>query len=277
MEIFNPTAGLLLLVLFTVALFVAVFFGLAFRGPIRPVKIGTLLLVLCFFACMTAFFGLRAAVFTFFFTLASTVVGVSAALCSWRFPVDGPLREAFAGDCPPFAWNRIEKWTRELTDAGFVHCSDRLGKWKLHGKERHTFMRFLRHPSDPVWVELHAIANPKVAARMVVSAKGQEGAVLTVDQQSDQEMLDDREVVVQRVPRKTSCLAMVNQHRVLASKTPGGYLSAEDPLQAHRWVFSRWAERLAAAGQVIKEEGLIRLPPLRLPRLMLRMCSAWFH
>ena len=259
-------------------LFVASAIGFTFRGPLRWVKITTALLVADFLLLHCLHSGWQSGLQTAGILAGSIFVSVSFAFFQWRHPIHKVFTPATLADCPAHARGAVEGWTRDLEMLGFGIAADARTLWQIHGQDRVTFVRFLTHHSEPLWFELHALDNPKIAARMVTSDKGDGRAVMTADQQADQELFDDPATLVQRVSRANSCTEMLDAHRKLAMTTEGRLERVEDPVQAHVEIYSGWVHRLLATRQVREvEEKWIALRPGSIPGLVFKTWAAWFH
>jgi hypothetical protein len=113
---------------------------------------------------------------------------------------------------------------------------------------------------------------------MIISDKGDGRAVLTCDQQADQELFRDPSSRVQRLPRRSSCAEMLEQHRRLALTSEGSLHKVDDPVEGHLEFYSGWVERLLASGQVrTAEPGWIAVKPGAIPGIVLKTWAAWLH
>jgi len=260
------------------ALFVVVALGFVLKGPLRWVKIATALLVADFLLVYGLHSGWPAGLRTAGILVGSILVSVSWAFLQWRHPLHKVFSPATRADCPRHALGALERWTRELERLGFAISTEQRTVWQMSGQDRITFVRFLTHHSEPLWVELHALDNPKVAARMVVSDKGDGRAVMTADQQADQELFEDPATTIQRVARATSCADLVDAHRKLAMTTEGRLERVDDPVRAHVEIYAGWVQRLLATRQVRQiDASWIGLQRSSIPGLVVKTWAAWFH
>lgn len=259
-------------------LFFVTALGFALKGPLRWVKISTLLLLVDFLALRGLYAGWESALTTAA-VLVTTLFGtISFAFYQWRHPITKVLSPASSGDCPRHARAALERWTWELAEQGFEIAAEHRTVWQIQGDDRVTFVRFLAHPSEPFWFEIHALGNPKIAARMLMSDKGDGRAVMTCDQQADQELFDDPLTTIQRVERSASCATMIDAHRKLAMTTEGSLSRVEDAARAHVELYGGWVERLLATNQVRKIDATwIGLQPRSIPGLVLKTWAAWLH
>lgn len=252
--------------------------GFKLKGPVRWVRIVVALLLTDFLAMRCAYAGLASGLQTGAILVGTVFATVSFAFMSWRHPISKVLSPATRSDCPKHAAGAIRRWTEELEELGFEMSEERRTVWEIQGQERVTYIRFLTHHSEPLWVELHAIGDPKIAARMVVSDKGDGRAVLTCDRQPDQEFFDDALTVQQRLPEGSACVDLVDAHRKLAMTSEGRLSRVDDPARAHVEIYASWVQRLIATGQVRSVDGArIALIPRTIPRLVLKSWAAWFQ
>jgi len=259
-------------------LFFAVVIGFSLKGPVRWVKMATLLLLVDFGVGLGAHVGWEAGLRFVGITAAATFGSVAVALHSWRHPVQKRFEPATPDACPKHARPSLERWTRELGTLGFATHAEHKTFWKIQGQPRLTFVRFFRHHSEPLWVEIHALENPKIVARMITSDKGEGRAVFTCDQQADQEFFRDPSSRLQRLPRNSSCAEMIEQHRRLALTSEGTSNRVEDPVEGHVSLYDGWVERLLASNQVRRvEPGWIGIKRSAIPGMVLRTWAAWFH
>jgi len=259
-------------------LFLAVLIGFMRKGPVRWVKIASLLLLLNFAVGFSVHAGWEAGLKLVAVTAGSALAAVGLALHTWRHPVEKQFEPAGPDDCPSHARRALERWSRELEVLGFTIHSEHKTYWRLQGQRRLPFVRFFTHHSEPFWVEVHALADPKVAARMIVSDKSEGRAVLTCDRQADPELFRDLLTRIQRVPSASSCADMIDRHRELALTTEGSLHRRDDPVSGHLSLYRGWVQRLLASGQVRRvESGWVALAPARIPGMILRTYAAWFH
>jgi len=259
-------------------LFLTVLIGFALRGPVRWVRIATLALLVNFVVGLSVHAGWESALRLVAITAVTTFGLVGLAFHTWRHPVQKCFEAAEPEACPAHARRSLERWTGELEALGFAIHAEHKTYWKLQSQPRLTFVRFFIHHSEPFWVELHALENPKLAARMVVSDKGDGRAVLSCDKQADQELFRDSFTRVQRLPSASSCGEMIEQHRKLAMTSEGSLRRVDDPVEGHVNLYGGWVQRLLASGQVRTiEPGWVALVPASIPGMILRTYAAWFH
>lgn len=260
------------------ALLLTVLIGFMLKGPVRWVKIGMLLLAVDFAIGFSAYAGWQAGLKLVAITVASNFVLVGFVFHTWRHPVRKQFEPAPPDACPGHARRAMKRWTGELEMLGFTVHAEHKTYWKVQGQPRLTFVRFFTHPGEPFWVEIHALANPKVVARIVASDKGDGRAVLTCDQMADQELFRDSFTKLQRLPRGSSCADMIDRHRRLAMTSEGRLDRVDDPVGGHVSLYGGWVQRLLASGQVrTVEPGWIALKPAAIPGMVLKTCAAWFH
>lgn len=265
-------------VLGNVALFFATLIGFTLKGPVRWVKIATLLLLVDFAVGLSAHAGWEAGLKLVGITVASTFGLVGLALRTWRHPIQKRFEPVDSDVCPGHARRTLTRWTRELETLGFAIHAEHKTYWKVQGQPRLTFVRFFIHHSEPFWVEVHALENPKLVARMIVSDKGGGRAVLTCDRQADQELFRDSFTRIQRLPSASSCADMIERHRKLAMTSEGSLRGVDDPVEGHVGLYGGWVQRLLASGQVrTVEPGWVALVPTTIPGMILRTYAAWFH
>ncbi len=261
-----------------ILLFVATSMGFLLKGPVRWVKVCTALLLAQFVAhrCFTS--GWQSGIQLVGITGAAIFASVSMAFLTWRHPVSKVFSPATLADCPEHARSMLERWTHELEDLGFQIHADHRTVWQIKGGDRVTFIRFLVHHGEPLWVEIHALDNPKVVARMAMTDKGDGRAVMTCDRQADQELFDDPLTKIQRVASAADCTELVDAHRKLAMSSEGRYERIEDPAQTHTILYDGWIQRLLETRQVHRVgESQIALKPSSIPGLVLKTHAAWFH
>jgi hypothetical protein len=262
----------------SIPLFLATTIGFKMRGPVRWVKICAAVLVADFVTLLCVYSGWESGVRFIGLTGVSIFAAVSLAFLSWRHPISKVLSPANERDCPKHARAALERWTRELEALGFQIESEQRTTWQIQGSDRTTFIRFLTHHADPLWVEIHALDDPKVAARMAVSDKADGRSVITVDRQSDQELFDDPLTAIQRVASGADCRDLIDAHRKLAMTTEGSLSRVDDPAQAHVELYGGWVQRLLHSRQVRQvDERRIGLRPLSIPGLILKTWAAFFH
>jgi hypothetical protein len=258
-------------------LFATVAVGHMIAGPARFVKLATLGLVASFGGFMVAQAGLERGLLVLAAVVGLPLPGIAGALTTWRHPERKDLRPATEADCPAHAKTALARMTRELETAGFRPCADRQMTWSFQKQPRTTFVRFFRHHDEPFWFEVHALSSPKVVARAVVSERKDGFDVMTCDQQSDQEVLGGGGPQ-QRVPRRTSCLDMLDCHRRLASTTPGGLRPVDDPVAAHVRLYDGWVRRMLGAKALTRrDDGLVGVHGGAIPGVMLRVYRGWLH
>ena len=261
-----------------VALFIVSTVGFLVKGPARWVRISVAMLLADFLVLHSLVSGWQAGLQTVGILVGTIFATVSFAFLSWRHPINKVFSPATAEDCPKHARNALERWTRELRSLDFEIQTELRTVWQIQGSDRVTFVRFMTHHSEPLWVEIHALDNPKVVARMVVSDKGDGRAVMTCDRQADQELFDDSLTAIQRLSSTASCTDLVDAHRKLAMTTEGRLSRVEDPAQAHVEIYAAWVQRLLAMGQVRQVDACwIGLKPSSIPGLVLKTWAAWFH
>jgi hypothetical protein len=258
-------------------LFGVVAIGHLVAGPARFVKLATLGLVGSFGGLLVAQTGLERGLLALGAVVGLPLPGIAAALTTWRHPERKELRPATEADCPAHARKRLERYTRELETAGFRVHADRQTSFSFQNQPRTTFVRFFRHHDEPFWFEIHALSAPRVVARAVVSERDDGLDVMTCDQQSDPEVLGGGGPS-QRVPRRTSCLDMIDRHRRLASTTDARLRGADDPAAAHVRLYDGWVQRMLRAGGLTRRDaGLVGVRGGAIPGVMLRVYRAWLH
>jgi len=259
-------------------LFVATSVGFSTRGPVRWVKVACAMLLADFVVLQCLFVGWQSGLRFVGVTAGAVFAAVSFAFLSWRHPISKVFSPASMADCPAHARRDLEGWTRELEEMGFEVGAEKRTVWQIQGKDRITFVRFLVHHSEPFWVEIHALAEPKVVARMAVSDKADGRSVMTCDRQADQELFDDPLTTIQRVASAARCVDLVDAHRKLAMTSEGHLSRVEDPVRAHVEIYAGWVQRLLASNQVRSVDGVwIALRPGAIPGLVLKTWAAWFH
>ena len=270
-----------LLVIFGAAnavLFFAVVIGFSLKGPVRWVKMATLLLLVDFAIGLGAHAGWESGLRFVGITGGVTFAGMAVALRTWRHPIQKQFQPVASDVCPGHARRSLTRWTQELEALGFVIHAEHKTYWKLQGQPRLTFVRFFTHHNEPLWVEIHALENPKIVARMIISDKGDGRGVFTCDQQADQEFFRDSFSRIQRLPRSSTCAEMIEQHRRLAMTSEGSLHRVDDPVEGHLSLYGDWVQRLLASAQVrAVEPGWIGVRHAAIPGIILRTWAAWFH
>lgn len=260
----------------TGVLFLAVVIGFLLKGPSRPVKILTALLVLSLVATVGALTGWGQAL-TVTGVMAALVVGsMAVALLFWSQPARRTFRPGAPADCPAHARDRLDRWTAELAALGFVFHSDQLWQWRFGGVARDVFVRLFSHGDQSVRAEIHAMANPKVAARACVSLMGDGRTVMTSDQQSDAEHFSSEAVATVRVASGSTTERLLGEHRA-ATRRYGTAVPTEDPVAAHLASYHRWVDELVTRGVVVVRGDAIRVRLRSMPGIVLRVLAAWFH
>ncbi len=267
----------LLLALAAFVLFLVVAVGVVVAGPARWVKVSTVALVLCFFGSFALLTGPSSLVALGVSVVASVVLMAVAALAH-RLPRRLVLGDASPADCPAHARHVVAGWTEELAAAGFASHGDRWQRWKTFGGEQRTFVRYLRHPEQPCWVELHALDRPVVVGRVVASRDRQGASLRTSDLQSDLELLGDPLTELHRHPRSTASRRLVELHLGHARAASRSFLVEADPAAASAELYDSWVARLLGQGELVaKGESWVGVPPRKVPGMVLKVLLAWFH
>src|SRR5262249_55232487 len=150
---------------------------------------------------------------------------------AWRTPLAKKLRIAQIKTCPPHAISKMEDWSRKFNELGFTVLSDHSTDWKLGSRERKTYLRFLKHQTEPFWVEIYALQNPKIIARQVITMKGTDRTIVTCDRTSDAGLFDGTEI--QQLSESVSCEEMIERHRRFSMTGDGPNVFVLDPASAH--------------------------------------------
>jgi hypothetical protein len=207
--------------------------------------------------------------------LAATMV--SAAML--RHPARSSL-QPLDREWPAYARRRVQALTDELRELGFAVHSDRLSSWRLGSQEKHTFIRFLIHPSRRVWAEIHALGpahrlDPvKLVARALRSVRADGTTLTTCDRQANEEFFRDPLTRVHRVPARASCRDMLAAHQ---ARMPADAVPVDDPPARHAQIYEGWVSRMADARQVaVKGEHFV-IPLRRVPATALRAWGAWLQ
>jgi hypothetical protein len=246
------------------------------KGPTRQLKIALLVLFAAFALLQAVKVGPGPALALVGTILAANVVVMMATTVLLRHPARKVLELPGLRPWPRYAVGQVEEHARAFESLGFQPVGDRTSPWRFLGRERQTFIRFLKHPSGHHWAEIHALDNPKVVARMIASSKQGGVAVLTCDKEANQEFFRDPLTRVQRVASASSASEMLRAHEALSVRVPGS-LEAGEPMVRHVEQHDRWVQRLVASGQVVLRGDDFVIPLRRAFPAALRVMGAWLH
>jgi hypothetical protein len=250
---------------------------LVFKGPARVVKIGVVVFTLGFVGLISFKAGWMTGATVVGVILASNVVAMSVGTLFYRQPLQKALLPVDREACPRYARQKVEQWSRGFEGLGYEPYGEGESRWSLGKSQKKTYTRFLLHRSRHSWVEIHALEEPRMVARMIASVKEGGRSVSTCDQQANEELFRDDRTLIQRVASRSSCADMVASHELFLLKIPGSLETVTDPMTLHQEIYNGWVERLLASGQVVRRGDSMAIPLRSAFPISFRVLAAWFH
>jgi hypothetical protein len=259
------------------ALLAAVAIGFFWKGTSRAVKVGVLLLILSTAGRYAWENGAGPALRWGSLFLGGIFATSWMALASWRHPRRMNFSPSGPDACPVHGRQAAEEWTKDFVVLGFQPAGDYITEWQLKGRKEYTWVRFFRHPSDPLWAEIAVLSTRgKIVARSVTSLKDND-CLMTVDAMADEEIFSGTNVRVQRLARRSSVRELVEKHKAWTMMSGGRFQPIPNPAEARRQAYDAWVDRLVSSGQVNDLGDQIAVRRSRVPFVALKTYTSWFH
>jgi hypothetical protein len=101
--------------------------------------------------------------------------------------------------------------------------------------------------------------------------------IVTIDMQSDFEILKSPLITYLRLPQNSKVMDLVEKHRSSISSSLSSLKLSTNPEQDHTEGYSAWIKHILETKQVTSKGDSVGIPSFKVPSAVLKTYSSWLH